>query len=112
MKNWAQANGGDADWDARKICDLAEQGNVLAQQAVARTAHYLGIGLSNLITLFAPECIALGGGVMRRWQLFCPGAVAVIEGQCGLVPWQLVRITPAGLEQPGLAGAGAVWLQS
>lgn len=112
MKNWAQANGGDDDWNARKICDLAEQGNVLAQQSVERTARYLGIGLSNLITLFAPDCIALGGGVMRRWQLFRPGAVAVIERQCGLVPWQLVQITPAGLEQPGLAGAGAVWLQN
>lgn len=112
MKNWAQANGGDADWDARKICDLAEQGNVLAQQAVDRTAHYLGIGLSNLITLFAPDCIALGGGVMHRWQLLESGAAAVIERQCGLVPWQRVRITPAALDHPGLAGAAAVWLQN
>lgn len=108
---WAQAHGGDADWDARRVCDLAETGHPLARQAVARSARYLGIGLANLITLFAPDGIALGGGLMRRWELFRPAALAVIEQQCGLVPWRSVRLAQAGLLQPGLAGAAAVWLQ-
>lgn len=108
---WARTHGGDADWDARRVCDLAEAGHPLAQQAVQRTARYLGIGLANVITMFAPDCIALGGGVMRRWNLFRPGVLAVIEQQCGLVPWSRVHLGPAEVTQPGLVGAAAVWLQ-
>lgn len=108
---WAQAHGGDADWDAQRVCDLAQAGHPVAQQAVEREAHYLGIGLANLITLFAPDCIALGGGLMRRWDLFRPGVMTVIEQQCGLVPWPSVRLGPASVPQPGLVGAAAVSLQ-
>ncbi len=108
---WAQSHGGDADWDARRVCDLAEAGHPLAQQAIERTARYLGIGLANLVTMFAPDCIALGGGVMRRWNLFRPGVMAVIAQQCGLVPWSRVRLGLADVAQPGLVGAAAVWLQ-
>lgn len=108
---WAQAHGGQGDWDARRVCDLAEQGHPLARQAVERTARYLGVGLANLITLFAPDCIALGGGLMRRWNLFEADVLAIIAHQAGLVPWQRVHLTQACLEQPGLAGAAAVWLQ-
>ena len=53
--------------DARKICELSCEGDSLAQKAVAREANYLGIGLANLITLFTPECISLGGGVLKSW---------------------------------------------
>ncbi|MFN8485227.1 MAG: ROK family protein [Anaerolineae bacterium] len=108
---WAQAHGGDADWDAQRVCDLAEAGHPLARQAVERGARYLGIGFANLITLFAPDCVTLGGGMMRRWDLFRPGVMTVIEEQCGLVPWPSVRLGLARVPQPGLAGAAAVLLQ-
>ena len=108
---WTQAHGGDLDWDAQRVCDLAEAGHPLARQAVEREARYLGIGLGNLITLFAPDRIALGGGVMRRWEVFRPGVMAIVEQQCGLVPWPSVHLGPATVPQPGLVGAAAVWLQ-
>jgi glucokinase len=47
---------------AAQICDLAQQGDPLALVAVKREAHYLGLGLANLVTLFTPEVICLGGG--------------------------------------------------
>src|SRR5712671_1569586 len=48
---------------AARICELAAEGEPLAQQAVDREAHYLGLGLANLITLFTPDAIVLGGSV-------------------------------------------------
>ena len=39
---------------AREICDLAEQGDPLPQEAVQREADYLGLGLANLVTRFVP----------------------------------------------------------
>ncbi len=46
---------------AAQICNLARQGDPLAVRAVKREAHYLGLGLANLVTLFAPDVICLGG---------------------------------------------------
>ena len=51
---------------AKRICELAEQGDTLAIQSVKRETHYLGIGIANLVTLFSPEAIVLGGSVMGK----------------------------------------------
>jgi glucokinase len=107
---WARENGGEADWDARAICDLAELGNSVARQAVAREAHYLGIGLANLITMFSPDHIILGGGLMQRWDLFRENVEATIRGQCGLVPLQKIHVTNSQLQHTGLLGAAAIWI--
>jgi glucokinase len=98
--------------DARQICELADRGDPTALDMVQREARYLGIGLGNLIAMFAPERIVLGGGVMTRWDLFAGQAQAVIAEQCGLVPWERVRLVPASLgSATGLVGAAAVWQQ-
>jgi glucokinase len=109
LAEWARKHGGDPEWDARMVCDLAEQGNQVATRAVSQVAYYLGIGLANLITNFTPDMITLGGGLMQRWDLFQAQAEQVIQQHCGLVPWQKTRLVPSQLEHPGLAGAAAVW---
>lgn len=110
MAAWMAEQSGEEGLDARAICELADQKNRLALESVNRTARYLGIGLANLITLFAPDCIVLGGGVMNRWDLFEKEARRVISEQCGLVPWKKVRILRASLgSQTGLMGAASVW---
>jgi glucokinase len=108
---WARKNGGEPGWDARRVCDLAEQGHSIARLAVAREARYLGIGIANLITFFAPDCIVLGGGLMQRWELFRENVEIIIQQNCGLVPWQKTRLSPSQLQHPGLLGAAAVWIQ-
>lgn len=96
--------------DAQSICAAAEQGEPLAQAAVAREGYYLGLGLANLITLFVPEVIALGGGVMRSRHLFWDQILETIRAICGLVPFEKVRLVPAALGMDvGLAGAACVW---
>lgn len=107
---WARDNGGSPDWDARAVCDLARQGNPIASRAVAREGRYLGMGLANLITLFAPDRIILGGGLMQRWNLFQQTVESILASQCGLVPWKKVQLTVSTLRQPGLLGAAAVWV--
>lgn len=107
---WARENGGDGNWDARVVCDLAEQGNLIALLAVERESQYLGMGIANLITLFAPECIVLGGGLMQRWYLFSAAVEKVVQSQCGLVPWSKVKLAASSLQHPGLVGAAATWV--
>jgi len=96
---------------AEEICTLAEQGNRIALQAVDREGYYLGLGLANLITLFAPDTIALGGGVMKSSHLFLKRALKVIREVCTQVPANKTRITLASLKSDvGLAGAAQAWL--
>jgi glucokinase len=96
---------------AREICSLAGQGISEAQEAVKRISHYFAIGLANLVTLFLPECIALGGGLMQAYPLFRDEIHTVISSSCGLVPHENVRILPAALgARTGLVGAARVWL--
>ena len=47
------------------VFDAARQGDAAALDIVADTARYLGLGLSNLITLLNIEAIVLSGGVVQ-----------------------------------------------
>jgi glucokinase len=109
---WYAAHGGPEHTSAQ-ICALAAQGDELARAAVHNVAGWLGLGIGNLINLYAPDCIALGGGVMRSWALFEPRVRAVIAQHCSfLTPPGLTQIVQASLggDAP-LAGAACVWLQ-
>ncbi|MEK7406057.1 MAG: ROK family protein [Acidobacteriota bacterium] len=98
------------DLTAARICELARQRDELAVQAVKREGYYLGVGLANLVTLFTPELIALGGGVMRSWSLFEDHCREVIRRNCVLVPFEKTGLTLASLGPDiGILGAAQVW---
>lgn len=114
MVRWALENLPEAravaNLDARRICDLAEQGITWARNVTAREGQYLGIGLANLATLFAPDQIALGGGVMRRWEAFEPFVMEIVRHTCKLVPVDQIQISRAQLgDETPLLGAAQVW---
>jgi len=96
---------------AQEVCATAERGEPVALSAVERVGYYLGLGLANLVTLFTPDVIALGGGVMHSRHLFWEAIQATVRQNCGLVPFEKTRIVPAALGvQTGLIGAARVWL--
>lgn len=97
--------------DAREVCRLASEGQPLALAAVDREGFYLGIGLANLVSLFTPDVIVLGGGVMESWPMFEDAVRAMIRRNCRLVPHERTRLEQAALGlQTGLSGAARVWL--
>ncbi|MGB7758371.1 MAG: ROK family protein [Bryobacteraceae bacterium] len=116
MEAWMRANAPAGQFEegaftARRICDLARQGDALALAAVRREAHYLGLGLANLVTIFCPDVIALGGGLMLSSDLFLPGILDVVRRICTQVPAEKTSIVLAGLgRDTGLLGAACVWL--
>ncbi|MEW5961380.1 MAG: ROK family protein [Chloroflexota bacterium] len=91
--------------------DICARGDAHAHAAIAREGYYLGLGLANLVTLFTPEVIALGGGLMRNRHLFWPKIQQTIRTTCGYVPYEKVRLVPAALgAETGLIGAACTWL--
>jgi glucokinase len=98
---------------ALAVCQAAERGDAAARTAVEQEAYYLGLGFANLVTLFVPDVIALGGGVMHSRHLFWDKIVQTIRENCGLVPFEKTRLVPAQLGgDAGLAGAAQVWIKS
>jgi glucokinase len=95
---------------AKSICDLARAGDATAQEEIEREGTYLGIGVANLVTLFAPDVIVLGGNVMLSVDLFMPTIKAIVHQNCGLVDSKMTTITPTSLGSGApLIGAAAVW---
>lgn len=95
---------------AKQIFQLAREGDALARQAVGRETYYLGLGLANLITLFVPEVIVLGGSVMKSADLLLEPVRKVIAQGCRFVPYQKTELAVASLgEDANLIGAARVW---
>ena len=95
---------------AAQICQLAKRGDELAKRAVEREAYYLGLGLANLINLFVPDVIVLGGSVMKSAALFLDGIRKVISQGCRFVPYKKTELALASLgEDANLIGAARVW---
>ncbi len=95
---------------AKQICQLALAGDELARRVVDREAYYLGLGIANLINLFAPDTIVLGGSVMRSAQLFLDGIRKQISRGCRFVPHEKTELAQASLgEDANLIGAARVW---
>lgn len=95
---------------AKRICELARQGDEIAQQAVEHEAYYLGLGLANLINLFTPDAIVLSGSVMKSADLFLGRIREVIGKGCRFVPAEKTELTLASLgDDTNLIGAARVW---
>jgi glucokinase len=93
---------------AKEIFERARQGEALAQKAVERENYYLALGLANLIGLFVPDVIVLGGSVMKSVRV--EELRAVIAQGCRFVPWEKTELALASLgEDANLIGAARVW---
>ncbi|MFZ0774756.1 MAG: ROK family protein [Candidatus Sulfotelmatobacter sp.] len=99
-----------ADLTAKKICKLAQRGDDWAVRAVAHESRYLGLGLANLVTMFVPEVIVLGGSVMKSSVLFLEEIRKTIVACCRLVPFERTELALASLgDDSNLIGAARVW---
>ncbi len=96
---------------AQEVCEAAHRGDVEALTAIEQECLYLGLGFANLVTLFVPDIIALGGGVMQSRDLFWEKIRAIIRTTCGLVPYEKTRLLPVTLgRNVGLVGAARAWI--
>lgn len=95
--------------DAVAVVAAAERGDPLAADVMNVAMGYLGIGIANLIHLFNPRAIVIGGGVSRSGDLLFEPVRRIVHDRCmpdyltGLV------ITVARLgDDAGLLGSAAL----
>jgi glucokinase len=102
----AAAAGGTLD--ARTVLDAAARGDPAATAIVSRAAEFNAVGLTNLINLFGPQAIVIGGGLTHAWdRLIAPAATYAVRHAMGL--GAACHILPAQLgDLAGGMGAAAL----
>lgn len=96
--------------DARHVMEAARAGDELGLRLVAREAELLGIGIVNLLHLFSPYAVVIGGGVSSGFDLLRPGIERHIRTRA-LPPFRDVPVVAAQLGQnSGVVGAASLVL--
>ena len=95
---------------ARDVFAAAAAGDRLAGELVAEQADLIGVGLVNLLHLYSPERIVVGGGLANAFDALLPGIAARIAASA-MPPFRDVPILRAGLgDNSGLVGAAMLVL--
>jgi len=108
---------GYAEGDVEKVTpkvihSAAEQGDSLARKLIYRTGYYVGVGLANLINIFNPELIVIGGGLSNIGDMLLKPAFKTAGERSYKEAFQAVRFASAGLgRNSGVLGAAAFALQ-
>ena len=83
--------------DARIVYAAAEAGDAVARRILDETTVTLGLALANVIALFHPEVIVIGGGVSLMGPLFWDGLRAAVAQRAMPAYLASVRIERAAL---------------
>jgi len=103
----AQHSGRDPQEITAALIFAGDQaGDQTCAHIVDRAAQHIGLGLVSLMMLTLPDCVVLGGGVMRSFERMKPRINAIIENHNVIIPAKQVRLQMAALgQQAGIYGA-------
>jgi glucokinase len=104
-----ELSGGEAEKiTAKTISQAAREGDSLALELVSRAGSYLGVGMVNLINIFNPEMIIVGGGMSKMGDMLLDPARKVVRERAFSLPANAVRIVLSELgDDAGALGAAA-----
>lgn len=97
--------------DAQVVSIAAMQGDELAREMIGVTAFYVGIGLGNLINIFNPSVLVIGGGLTKIGDALLGPAMATARERAYVTSACDVEIITAllGDESPLLGAATLAW---
>jgi pyruvate formate lyase activating enzyme len=91
------------------ICEVALQGDPLAQDLITTTGRYLGICLSTVAQMLNPERIVIGGGLTRIGSLLLDPCMESLRQNIHPVLWGAGRIVMGQFqENVSIIGAAAM----
>lgn len=100
----------DGGISARDVVRAAQSGDPLAARLLEQEARWLGVGFANLLHLYSPERIIVGGGVSAGLEAMRPDIEQVMRRRA-MGAFRDVPLVPAALgADSGLAGAAAAIL--
>lgn len=88
-----------------QLVDLAFKGERAARAALKETAHYLGIGIANLLRGLAPQAVIVSGPIVRAWPMIADEVKGAVSSRiCEGLPHTQIIASTLG-DQPTLMGA-------
>ncbi|SDU30768.1 ROK family protein [Jiangella alkaliphila] len=98
---------------AADVAAAARDGDALARQIWTETTDVLGQALTDLVNVFEPELVVLGGGVTRAGAMLLDPVAATVAREAMPPAAKAVRVVLAGLgDVVGVVGAGVVALEA
>jgi glucokinase len=109
----ADLAGGDMERiTAKLVSQAAGQGDAQAQEILSEAMAYLGVGMANLVNLFNPQLIVIGGGLTNIGEPLFEAVRHAIDRRAFRAQAQTVRVVRAALgDDVGVLGAAAVALK-
>jgi len=102
----------DSAVTSQMVYQGARNGDPVSLRVMKEMGRLLGIGIANLINIFNPQMIVLGGGVKDAWDLFIGATHEEIMRRAFQVPAERTKIVPSLLgDDAGMIGAAAGALQ-
>lgn len=103
-------NGDVSRITAQIVFEASKRGDAVAIEVVRDTAHFIGVGISNLINVFNPDTVVIAGGVTQAGdQLFDPMR-AEVRRRAFKPAVEACRIVPGNLPlSAGVVGAVATF---
>ena len=91
---------------SEEVYRAALAGDEVAFDVMCRLGMHLGVGMANLVNIFNPEMIVIGGGVAAAWDLFAERAREEVKKRAFPVPAGRCQIARAECgDDAGLMGA-------
>jgi predicted NBD/HSP70 family sugar kinase len=81
-----------------EIADRAAGGEEIVLKAIAEVGRWLGLGIGNLINMFNPELVVLGGLYQRLFTYLEPSVLAGVKERGLQPPGEMAAIVSSGLE--------------
>ncbi len=95
---------------AQTVYDASKRGDAVALEVVRDTAHFLGVGVSNLINVFNPDIFVIAGGVTQAGDLLFDPLRAEVRRRAFRPAVEACRIVPGALPvSAGVVGAIATF---
>jgi glucokinase len=101
----------DREITGMMVTELAHDGDETARDAFAVIGTHLGVGIANLVNIFNPEVVVVGGGVIAAGELLLEPVRRVVAERALRPSRDLVRIERAAFgAESGMVGAAAMAL--
>jgi predicted NBD/HSP70 family sugar kinase len=109
LARYEALKGREGGWPGLKFAELidrADEGDPAARAALRETAHYLGVGIANLIKGLSPEAVVVSGHIVRGWKHVAEVLQEAVAASSMCRDLQLPHILASSLvERPQLRGA-------
>jgi len=97
---------------AKVVAEAAKMGDKLALEIWEEVGEYLGIAIANLINMYNPELVIIGGGIAQAGKLFFEPIKRTVKKRALPGPAKIAKIVPSQLgENVSIIGAASLALE-